>query len=67
MIFCSVFNCKVELIIEMIVRIQGISDSFIFPTSNSQAYKQLDSSMEIFTLKSLFQKVYRTYLLPNSI
>lgn len=38
-------------------RIQGIPDSFIFPVSDSQAYKQIGNSMEIFTLKSLFHKV----------
>lgn len=39
-------------------RIQGIPDSFIFPVSDSQAYKQIGNSMEIFTLKSIFSKVY---------
>lgn len=39
-------------------RIQGIPDSFIFPVSDSQAYKQIGNSMEVFTLKSIFSKVY---------
>ncbi|WP_152633289.1 DNA cytosine methyltransferase [Aliarcobacter butzleri] len=38
-------------------RIQGIPDSFIFPVSDSQAYKQIGNSMEIYTLKSIFSSL----------
>ncbi len=41
-------------------RLQGIPDDFVFPVSNTQAYKQIGNAMNIETLIALFQ-----YLLLN--
>lgn len=38
-------------------RVQGIPDSFIFPVSDLQAYKQIGNSMDINTLKDILRKV----------
>jgi len=36
-----------------VARLQGIKDSFSFPVSDTQAYRQIGNSMEIKTLKTL--------------
>lgn len=37
-------------------RVQGIPDSFIFPVTDTQAYKQIGNSMDINTLKDILRK-----------
>jgi len=38
-------------------RVQNIPDTFVFPVSDSQAWKQIGNSMDINTLKDLFKKL----------
>lgn len=48
----SVLECK---------RLQGFPDDFVFPGSDNQAYKQLGNSVSIPVVKSVLEKMIKTY------
>jgi DNA (cytosine-5)-methyltransferase 1 len=57
----KLWDIKRKLSVREAARIQGFPDSFMFPVSNAQAYKQLGNSVVVPVIKSVGEKMIEAY------
>ena len=57
----KLWDIKRKLSVREAARLQGFPDSFNFPVSNNQAYKQLGNSVVVSVIKAIGKEMIKSY------